>query len=140
MGRLGVQNCLHPPPSRQHKTFFLTPLLKGGNIWHPQPLVWLKLQAPMLKQLVDPPVPPLPLLKGTHHRSEFHGERVCFFKVGMSAILKKRVRFWPRYSHFFEKGVYFLHIQESPPQFCRIRVPFEHSKVSVLEKKGSIFP
>ena len=25
------------------------------------------------------PVSPLQLLKGTHHRSEFHGERVCFF-------------------------------------------------------------
>ena len=85
------------------------------------------------------PGPPLLLLKGTHQRSEFHGERVCFFKVGMSAILKKRVRFWPRYSHSLEKGVYFPHIQESPPQFYRIRVPFEPSKVSVLEKRGLFF-
>ena len=60
----------------------------------------------------------------------------------MSAILKKRVCFWPRYSHFFEKGVYFLHIQQSPPKnsaFCRIRVPFEPSKVSVLENRGLFF-
>ena len=64
-----------------------------------------------------PPVPPLPTLKDTHHRSEFHGERVCFFKVGMSAILKKRVLFWPKYSHFLPKGVYFLHIEQTPPHF-----------------------
>ena len=75
---------------------------------------------------------PLQLFKGTHHRSEFHGERVCFSKVCMSAILEKRVRFWPRYSQFLEKGVYFLHIQQSPPQnsaFCRKKVTFESSKV-----------
>ena len=88
------------------------------------------------------PVRPLPLLVGKHHRSKFHGERVFFFNIGMSAILKKRVRFWPRYSHFLEKGVYFLHIQLSPPKnsaFCRIRVPFEPSKVSVLENRGLFF-
>ena len=36
------------------------------------------------------PVPPLPPKQGTHHCSEFHGERVIFPEVRMSAILKKK--------------------------------------------------
>ena len=84
------------------------------------------------------PVPPPQLLKGMHHRSEFHGERVCFLKVCMSAILKKRVIFWLKYSHFLEKGVYFPHTEQSPPQnsaFYRKRVTFESSEViSILRK------
>ena len=71
----------------------------------------------------------------------------------MSAILKKRVCFWPKYSHFLDKGGLFspyatasstkLHFVEkgsllSPQKsvFCRIRVSFECSKISVLEKRG----
>ena len=53
------------------------------------------------------PVPPLPTLKDTHHRSEFHGERVCFFKVGMSAILKKRVLFGLNIRIFCQRGSIF---------------------------------
>ena len=60
------------------------------------------------------PVPPLPLLKGMHHRSEFHGERVCFFKVGMSVILKKRVRFGTRYFRIFWKRGSIFSIFNSP--------------------------
>ena len=35
----------------------------------------------------------------------------------MSAILKKRVLFLPKYSHFLPKGVYFLHVEQTPPHF-----------------------
>ena len=54
-----------------------------------------------------PPVLPLLLLKGTHHRSEFHGERVCFLEVRMSAILKKRSVFGLDIRIFWKRGSIF---------------------------------
>ena len=35
----------------------------------------------------------------------------------MSAILKKKGPFLPKYSHFLPMGVYFLHIEQTPPHF-----------------------
>ena len=88
------------------------------------------------------PVPPLLLLKGTHHRSEFHREMVCFFKVGMSAILNKKGSVFGLDIRIFLKKGYIFSIFKSPPKnstFCGMRVPFEPSKVSVLENRGLFF-
>ena len=51
------------------------------------------------------PVPPLWLLKGTHHLSELHRERVYFGEFHMSLICQeKRVTFLPNCSQFGKKG------------------------------------
>ena len=54
-------------------------------------------------------VPPLKLRKGTHHRSNFCGERVVFCEVRMSAILKKNGLVLAYIFAFFLKGGLFLH-------------------------------
>ena len=138
-GKSSVRNFLRPPPSIQGKTFCVPPPFKklqdtsklvvpsfsmAKTCSAPAPFCRGKTTLALPLPFCSPPplVPPLQLLKGTHHLSELHKERVCFFKVCMSAIFEKRVCFWPRYPHFLDKGVYFLHIQQSLPQnsaFCR---------------------
>ena len=83
-------------------------------------------------------VTPLPTLKDTHHRSELHGEGVCFFKVGMSAIWKKWSVFCLNIRIFCQRGsIFSIIIEQSPPHFLEkgsllSAQNFHSVKVSVL--------
>ena len=52
------------------------------------------------------PVPPLLLFKGTHHRSEFHGERV-FLKSACPQFCKKGSVFGLDICIFLKRGSFF---------------------------------
>ena len=70
------------------------------------------------------PGPATPTKKGSHHRSEFHRERIDFAEVRMSAILKINGQFFCLKVHIFSKRGSMV-----------LNTYFYLEKVSVLEKK-----
>ena len=89
------------------------------------------------------PVPPLSLLKGTHHCSKKRWERVFILPICMSLILGKRVPFFRKCQQFRKKGVFLSHFHWKRGIFwCFKSAFFEKRGLFFLSKyqwKGSFF-